>query len=365
MGFYANACVVLREKAVIGLFKPGPTFAILEGVGLVRTQILEGSMFKYFILLGPISLLSACGTEESEKVAGLLLSNSPPSTPIVSTSEPTTPDESDTQNPPDEPDDPVVPPVVVAPKLLMHFNAAMANGGGAPYAPGCQPYQGVWANLETPAAAGFLTGFLSTDCGTNSPMGWKGSGLPTDPYRLGFALVYGNRFVKVNNHPSLNPTEGISIVVWFRTTAQMDYENILVKPFTGSSGGNEQYRIGRDDGSGKLIFGLKTSGNMKYAYSAKNWSSFVNKWTMVAATYDGSKMKIYVNGALDETKTASGAINVSTEALGIGGHNLNNYDEFNGDVATVLLYDKPLSASQILENCNSSKPFLSGLACSD
>lgn len=321
---------------------------------MIRSVVVFTFVIQMFVLF-------ACGTEETSKVPGFIGLNPSPvamMTDDISANTVETDEEGENE---EEPADPEVPAEPEA-NLLLNLSAAQANGGGAPYAPGCAAYQSVWANMAVPAVAGFLSGFSEQNCSSGN-LGWKGAGTPSDPHRLLLSTGYANRFVKVNNNNVINPQAGLTWSLWIRPTAQIGYENILVKPFTGSGGGHEQYRIGRDASNGKLVFGLKLGGAMKYVYSNVAYSSFINKWTMIVATYDGSQMKIYINGALDSAMAATGLISVSTEPLGIGGHTQTDYLEFNGDIATVLLHDKALSAQTISATCQSSEAVLSGLAC--
>ena len=45
----------------------------------------------------------------------------------------------------------------------------------------------------------------------------------------------------------------------------------------------------------------------------------LNTWTFVAATYDGSNLRVYLNGTLASTVAVSGSIAISNGVLHIGG----------------------------------------------
>ena len=80
-----------------------------------------------------------------------------------------------------------------------------------------------------------------------------------------------------------------------------------------------------------------------------------NTWYHVAATYDGSNMKIYINGTLDATKAQSGSVN-STGAFNVG-YLYNTSRNFNGKVDEVRVWKRALSQTEISQNmCNVSVP---------
>ncbi|WP_312297111.1 endo-beta-N-acetylglucosaminidase H [Chryseobacterium sp.] len=80
-----------------------------------------------------------------------------------------------------------------------------------------------------------------------------------------------------------------------------------------------------------------------------------NTWYHVAATYDGSNMKIYINGVLDATKAQTGSVN-STGAFNVG-YLYNTSRNFNGKVDEVRVWKRALSQTEISQNmCNVSVP---------
>lgn len=71
-----------------------------------------------------------------------------------------------------------------------------------------------------------------------------------------------------------------------------------------------------------------------------------NTWTHLATTYDGSLVRLYVNGVQVSSATATGPITTSTRVLGIGGDPI--YGQyFAGRIDEVRIYNVALSAAQI------------------
>lgn len=80
-----------------------------------------------------------------------------------------------------------------------------------------------------------------------------------------------------------------------------------------------------------------------------------NTWYHVAATYDGSNMKLYINGVLDATKAQTGSVN-SNGAFNVG-YLYNTSRNFNGKIDEVRVWKRALSQTEISQNmCNVSVP---------
>lgn len=76
------------------------------------------------------------------------------------------------------------------------------------------------------------------------------------------------------------------------------------------------------------------------------------QWTHVASTYDGTALRLYVNGVLDQTLAVSGTTCANTEALIIGakvkpGAGISEA-YFDGRIDDLRVYRRALSAGEIL-----------------
>ena len=79
----------------------------------------------------------------------------------------------------------------------------------------------------------------------------------------------------------------------------------------------------------------------------------VNTWSHLAATYDGTTLRMYVNGVLASSKAVSGAIKTSTGVLRIGGNSIWG-EYFSGLIDEVRIYNRALSASEIVNDMNTA-----------
>ncbi len=82
-------------------------------------------------------------------------------------------------------------------------------------------------------------------------------------------------------------------------------------------------------------------------------SMYVDNWYYVAATYDGTTRKLYLNGNLVQSGTPSAPLEVDDiQSLKVG-YSYTNY--FDGKISKVKVYSKALQDSRILSNFNTDK----------
>jgi hypothetical protein len=81
-----------------------------------------------------------------------------------------------------------------------------------------------------------------------------------------------------------------------------------------------------------------------------------NQWNHVIATYDGGTKRVYVNGVQATSQSVQGALgsnNTGPAYIGIYG-SFSGYP-FNGKIAKVQVYDRPLTATEVLNDYNNTK----------
>jgi hypothetical protein len=104
-----------------------------------------------------------------------------------------------------------------------------------------------------------------------------------------------------------------------------------------------------EDATNKIRFWVKVNGVWQSVTSSKTLSA--NAWYHVTGTYDGTSIKIYVNGALDGATTAIGtmtnAVGSSSSTITIGARASNNTHWFQGLIDEVAIYNRPLSDTEI------------------
>ena len=80
----------------------------------------------------------------------------------------------------------------------------------------------------------------------------------------------------------------------------------------------------------------------------------LNTWYNISVTYDGDVVNFYKNGQLTHTFSGISVYEEFGNTLYIGA-NLTNSAYFNGAVATTQIYNRSLSATEVLQNYNATK----------
>ena len=81
----------------------------------------------------------------------------------------------------------------------------------------------------------------------------------------------------------------------------------------------------------------------------------VNTWTHLAATWDGTTVRIYVNGVQVASKAIGQTILTTNGSLRFGGNSVWG-EYFNGKIDEVRVYKRALSQSEIQADLNTALP---------
>ncbi len=152
--------------------------------------------------------------------------------------------------------------------------------------------------------------------------------------------------------------DGVNDMVTVADTAALDLTNAMtLEAWVRPSTTNRWRTVALKEQSGALVYSLYSNNSGQRASTnlwlgsgeieARSAASLpTNVWTHLAATYDGAVIRLYVNGALSGSATATGSMPASTGAFRIGGNTV--WDEFFGGLIDDLrLYNRALSAAEV------------------
>jgi hypothetical protein len=155
--------------------------------------------------------------------------------------------------------------------------------------------------------------------------------------------------VTVPDSPSLRLTSGMTLEAWvLPTLVNTAWRDVICK------GNDDYYREATSSNSGRPVGGGIVGGSYGEAYGTSNLAA--NTWTHLAATYDGTTLRLYVNGTQVSSVARSGAIATSNGVLSIGASPGGSHGRgadplygqfFEGRIDDVRTYNRALAQAQI------------------
>lgn len=168
------------------------------------------------------------------------------------------------------------------------------------------------------------------------------------PGKVGQAFDFSTdkaKWISVPYSPSMDTGTAHTISFWIKLNALPTAGNAFYPVRKHMSGAeHKQVSIGEDGKVWYYLHGTNSPGVM----SAKAVS--VGEWTHVTATYDGAAMKVYLNGVLDGSVPASGAVANSVGIVYLGNSPEVFNDPFTGQLDEVKLFNETLSAGDVFQS---------------
>ncbi|MFH1990587.1 MAG: TasA family protein [Patescibacteria group bacterium] len=217
-------------------------------------------------------------------------------------------------------------------------------------------YSGSDYNInDTPGATNNLVAYLPFNndlldkSGNNNNGTNFGTTFSTGKIEKGLTLGSSN-YVEVPDSLSLDITDKITLEAWVYPTAWSSNENsILTKAGDGEYGAwNLHYKTTTKG------FRFELNNGSTQALFESTPSTALNTWYHVVGVYDGSEMKLYVNGVLKGSLTTSGSITTNNSPLRIGKQFWWDtiYSYWSGRIDEVKIYNRALNAAEVLEHYN-------------
>lgn len=155
--------------------------------------------------------------------------------------------------------------------------------------------------------------------------------------------------VSLGNPGDLNLTGTITLEGWSRFTSTGGDQCWIITKETDNVDGEWQspwfvYRLCVIDGT--FTFSLSINGEYQKIDSSSSPSyqtANLDEWYYVAGTYDGSQMRLYVNGQLISQAAVTGSINTSSKNAALGG------DSFYGQLSGLGIWNRALSQAEVAE----------------
>jgi chitodextrinase len=187
------------------------------------------------------------------------------------------------------------------------------------------------------------TGSLAADASGNNATGTIVNGTWAGGRYGGAAALAGN--ASEVDLPALGTfyKTGFTLEAWvYKQSAQMD--KAVLGSWQGDQGGGAMIWIDHVSGHYRL-----TLGNTFSNYLDSGVSPAVGQWQHVAATYDGTTARIYVDGVQAASTTFTGNVG-NSNVWRIGAYGTTPTAFFDGSVDNVRIYDRALSGTEITDD---------------
>jgi len=182
-------------------------------------------------------------------------------------------------------------------------------------------HDGTYQNSYSLGQSGALSGDSDTSAGF--------SGGSNDRVQVGSFNVTGS---------------GITLLAWFRADSFGDVR--FISKATSTSPSDHTWMLGIDNNT-TLECRLKIDGTTRQVSASVSTLS-AGSWYFAAATYDGSTIRVYLNGTEVGTGSYSGSISTSSAAVGLANQPSGAGDRgFDGRLDEVAVFDKALSGAEI------------------
>jgi len=167
---------------------------------------------------------------------------------------------------------------------------------------------------------------------------------PTFDRDKGGSIVFdgSNDYVNCGQNFSITSNNSFSLSVWVSPSSTGSWQGILQR---GRNAGN-WYGIWQN--GSKFIFGISGSN----LYSSLNLS--VGLIYNVTVTQNTSGRKLYINGVLDTSTSVYYGGSDPSAPLTVGSAYYGS-EYFNGKIFVALVYNRTLSAAEVLQNYNATR----------
>ena len=152
-------------------------------------------------------------------------------------------------------------------------------------------------------------------------------------------------WVGVPNSGNLAFVNALTLQAWVKAEQQQTAKIIQKGDWDG-------FGIGQDLYKGWMVSIAMSNSGAESVY----WESgqpILNKWYHIAAIYDGSSLKLYVDGVLKSSKTTIGTMNLSNRTVSIGSDN-GQQKFFKGYIDNPSIWNRAITSAEVLQGMNAS-----------
>ena len=207
----------------------------------------------------------------------------------------------------------------------------------------------VFAQVPTNGLVGYwpFNGNANDESGNNNNGTVSGATLTTDRFgnaNKAYSFDGTNDYISVLDNNSLDLTNQLTLSAWFFTDGSKVNQGLLGKG--GLNNAHTGYalllQVSNPATSGVVLQNLPTT-TAKEAYSPTN---IANNWHNFTGTYNGTTLKLYIDGVLTVSSNVTISLSNSTSNLFFG-QELSGFRYFKGILDDIRIYNRALTQQEI------------------
>jgi hypothetical protein len=164
--------------------------------------------------------------------------------------------------------------------------------------------------------------------------------------KFGKAMQFNGQtdYVVIKDSDSLDLNH-MTVAAWVNLASYLDDQRVITK----EEGVNDPYSVYslQISGAGDTKLEFRPTLNGARQRIESNADVPLNQWTHVAATYDGEKVVLYIDGEVDKETPATGEMMTNDKDLWIGASEFWTPRFFDGVMDEAVLFNVPLSQDDI------------------
>jgi glucose/arabinose dehydrogenase/PKD repeat protein len=191
-----------------------------------------------------------------------------------------------------------------------------------------------------------VSGSTVADVSGNNNSGAVSNAVATAAGKYGGALSFNGTNARVNvaNSASLQLSSGMTLEAWVNpATVSNAWRDVIYK------GDDNYYLEATATGGSRPVGGGIIGGGTTEARGSRALTT--NTWAHLAVTYDGTIVRLYVNGSQVASTAKTGSIRTSTNQLQIGGDSFHG-QYFNGLIDEIRVFNVARTQAQIQTDMN-------------
>lgn len=202
--------------------------------------------------------------------------------------------------------------------------------------------------------AGVITITALTGGASGNGIAISGTGNAGDTVTASGALLTGGSGVQTAAQPTiLQPTTGISVEAWSKPNVIVGGATQILACYGSDATTLAAYNLNHTGSTAvnhTYVFSVNIGGVLKTATAPASTALVVGAGAHVVGTYDGVNVRIFVNGVLQATTAATGAISyasIGAFGLSFGNDGTNTDGNLQGTLDEAAIYGYALSATRI------------------